>query len=252
MFQLALDHPSRPRYDLSSLRLVLWSGAGAAPALIEKLLDVAPLLATSYGLTESVGSATFTPPTRDMRELSMTVGVAAPHFQVRVVDDSDQDVAAGEPGEVLLKSTALFSGYWRNEEATRAAFDAQGWFRTGDIGALNAAGELRIIGRRGDRFKSGGYNVYPREIELVLERHPLVTGAAVIGVEDPLYGEVGEAFIATPEPTAIESTQLQAYCRDHLANYKVPKRFHLWRELPMLPIGKVDKQLLKRRALERI
>lgn len=252
MFQLALDHPSRPRYDLSSLRLALWSGAGAAPALIEKLLDVAPLLATSYGLTESVGSATFTAPTRDMRELSTTVGVAAPHFQVRVVNDSDQDVAAGEPGEVLLKSSAMFSGYWRNEEATHAAFDPQGWFRTGDVGALNAAGELRIIGRRGDRFKSGGYNVYPREIELVLERHPLVAGAAVIGVEDPLYGEVGEAFIATPDPTAIEETQLQAYCRDHLANYKVPKRFHLLRELPMLPIGKVDKQLLERRARERI
>lgn len=248
MFQLALDHPSRPHYDLSSLRLAVWSGAGAAPALIEKLLNVAPLLATSYGLTESVGSATFTPPTRDRRELSMTVGITAPHFQVRVVDDSEQDVAAGESGDVLLKSSAMFSGYWRNEEASRAAFGAQGWFRTGDVGALNAAGELRIIGRRGDRFKSGGYNVYPREIELVLERHPLVAGAAVIGVEDPLYGEVGEAFIATSDPAAIEETQLQVYCRAHLANYKVPKRFHVLHELPMLPIGKVDKQLLKRRA----
>ncbi len=142
----------------------------------------------------------------------------------------------------------MFKGYWGNDGATRTAFDAHGWFLTGDVGSLDAAGALRIIGRRGDRFKSGGYNVYPREIELVLERHPMVSAAAVIGCEDPLYGQIGEAFVATADPAALEQELLRTYCRDHLANYKVPKRFHLLRELPMLPIGKVDKQLLKKRA----
>jgi acyl-CoA synthetase (AMP-forming)/AMP-acid ligase II len=117
---------------------------------------------------------------------------------------------------------------------------------------LDDAGSLRIVGRRGDRFKSGGYNVYPREIELVLERHPLVSAAAVIGCDDPLYGQIGEAFVATADPASLDQEQLRTHCRDQLANYKVPKRFHVMRELPMLPIGKVDKQLLKQQARQNL
>ena len=135
-------------------------------------------------------------------------------------------------------------GYFRRPEATAAAYTADGFFRTGDVAIRRADGNLRIVGRRSEMFKSGGYNVYPREIELALEEHPAVALVAVVGIPDPVYTEVGAAFITLEPGHTFDAGQAKAWCKQHLANYKVPKRFEVLDDLPLLPVGKVDKRAL--------
>jgi acyl-CoA synthetase (AMP-forming)/AMP-acid ligase II len=139
-------------------------------------------------------------------------------------------------------------GYWRRPDATADAIDREGWLHTGDLAVRRADGRLRLVGRLKEIFKSGGYNIYPREIEQALELHASVALAAVVAVPDPIYGEVGHAFVVATgsEPS---SEELQAHCRRLLANYKVPKRFTVLRDPPMLPIGKIDKRRLRELAL---
>jgi acyl-CoA synthetase (AMP-forming)/AMP-acid ligase II len=135
--------------------------------------------------------------------------------------------------------------YLNNLAATRAAFDADGWYYTNDVGYMDENGYLFLSGRRSEMFKTGGENVFPREIEDVLESHPGVLFAAVIGVPDPLYAEVGHAFIMMKPGQAPTEDELRAYCKERLANFKVPKRFELRPMLPLLANGKVNKQALK-------
>jgi acyl-CoA synthetase (AMP-forming)/AMP-acid ligase II len=140
-------------------------------------------------------------------------------------------------------------GYWQRPEATNEAFTQDGWLRTGDLAEQLENGYYRIVGRLKEMYKSGGYNIYPREIEILLESHPAVAIAAVVSVPDPLYSEVGHAFILLEENQRITEQELKGFCGDKLANYKIPKRFILCDSLPMLPIGKVDKVALKKEAL---
>ena len=133
-------------------------------------------------------------------------------------------------------------GYWNRPEATREAIDPEGWLHTGDLAVRRADGAIRLIGRLKEMFKSGGYNVYPREIEIALEAHPAVRLAAVIGVADPVYTEVGHAFVMAD---GVSEDELREHCRTRLANYKVPKRFTITGDLPLLPIGKIDKRALR-------
>ena len=139
-------------------------------------------------------------------------------------------------------------GYLNRPEATRETFTPDGWLRTGDLAMEEPDGQYRLLGRLREMFKSGGYNVYPKEVEAVLESHPAVSLAAVVAVADPLYGEVGAAFLLCDSGASMDDALLQRYCRQHLANYKIPKRFYVLDAMPMLPIGKVDRAELKRRA----
>ena len=133
-------------------------------------------------------------------------------------------------------------GYLNRAEATHEAIDDRGWLHTGDLAVARPDGAIKLIGRLKEMFKSGGYNVYPREIEIALEAHPAVRLAAVIGVPDPLYVEVGHAFVVAD---GVTDAELREHCRTRLANYKVPKRFTISADLPLLPIGKVDKRALR-------
>ena len=137
-------------------------------------------------------------------------------------------------------------GYWHNPQATEAAFTQDGFFRTGDLAIRRPDGRYRIVGRLKEMFKSGGYNVYPREIENVLESHPEVAMAAVVPAHDEVWQEVGVAFVVTK--SEVSQQALSEWCRARLANYKVPKRFVVRDELPLLPIGKVDKSALMKLA----
>jgi len=145
-------------------------------------------------------------------------------------------------GEIQIRGAHVFAGYFRRDEASRAALTADGWLRTGDVGRMDADG-LRLIGRTKEMFKSGGYNIYPREIECVIESLPGVELCAVVGARDPLWGEIGIAFVQA-DASRVSLQQLEAHCRDHLARFKVPKRFVIRDALPLLPIGKVDKRAL--------
>ena len=136
--------------------------------------------------------------------------------------------------------------YLNNPAATAAALTPDGFLRTGDIAVRLPGGHLRLVGRKSEMFKSGGLNVYPREIEMVLEEHPAVAIAAVVSVKDPVYSEVGAAYVVCEPGASAGSEELRAWCKERLAGYKVPKTFETRDDLPLLPIGKVDKQALRR------
>ena len=247
-FLLSLADPMFASVDLSSLQFIFWSGAAAPAELVERLAALGVPLATSYGLTETVGSVTFTSPSASREALLETIGSAPDAYEVRLADVDGEVTACDIPGEIQVRGDFIMCGYWRRPDATADAIDREGWLHTGDLAVRRADGLLRLVGRLKDVFKSGGYNIYPREIEQALESHAGVALAAVVAVPDPVYGEVGHAFIVAGEG-APSSEELQAHCRYLLANYKVPKRFTVLRDPPMLPIGKIDKRRLRELAL---
>lgn len=177
-----------------------------------------------------------------------TVGVPLPGVSTRIVDDTGRPVGPAEVGELYVRGPTVFQGYWRNDEATRAAF-VDGYFRTGDLASRSADGVFTLHGRRGDLIISGGFNIYPREIEQLLEEHPAVAEAAVVGVPDARRGEVPVAYVVARETAegadAIQG--LEAHCRAHLASFKVPRAFIRVDCLPRNALGKIQKGLLPRR-----
>jgi acyl-CoA synthetase (AMP-forming)/AMP-acid ligase II len=250
MFALTLAQPAFARHDLSSLRRIVWGGARAPRELIAALRRTGAVVSTSYGSTETGGSITYTDDDADLDQLSETVGRPDPHYEVRLVGDGGRPVAPGEVGEIQVRGDHVMLGYWRRPEATREAIDAEGWLHTGDLALLRRDGCLALRGRTSETYKSDGENVHPREVELALEDHPDVLLAAVFGVPDALYGEVGHAFVMRRPGRDPDEDALRAHCRARLVNFKVPKRVFVRDALPMLPIGKVDKRALRREAAE--
>lgn len=247
MFQLTLDAPEFEPDRLASLQLAFWGGAHAAPALVSRLHDLAPRIATSYGQTETVGSVTFTPAQANPAALSETVGRVVPPYRIRIVDTEGLALDQGEEGEIQVHTPFGMSGYWNDPQATAAVMTADGWQRTGDVGVLTPEGDLKLVGRVHDVFKSGGYNIHPPEIEAALATHPAIREASVVGAPDPLYGTVAVAFaVAAGTPPSADA--LREYLRDRLANYKIPKRFVFVDSLPRLAVGKIDKQSLREQA----
>jgi acyl-CoA synthetase (AMP-forming)/AMP-acid ligase II len=247
MFQLCLEHPAAAHTDWSNLDIAIWSGGRASRELILRMEKVARRLGVDYSMTESVGSISLTPGTLDHDVLIDTVGWPDPGRGVRLADpQTGQPVATGQPGEVQIHDDWRFSGY-ATSTVPADAFASDGWFRTGDLAVWREDGTIKLVGRLKEMFKSGGYNVYPKEIEQLLESHLDVAGAAVVPTSDPLYGEVGVAFVVARHPQLTPAT-LQAFCRDSLANYKIPKRFVLLDEFPLLPTGKIDRVALRERA----
>ncbi len=249
MFQLTVAHPAYARADLSSLQGIVWGGAHAPRALLEVLARTGAHLATSYGLTETTGSVTYTADDADLDELEQTVGAPDPRYEVRIVRADGLPAAPGEEGEIQVRGDHVMLGYWRRPEVTAQAIDAEGWLHTGDVALLRADGRYSIRGRLSGMYKSGGENVYPREVESVLERHPDVALAAVIGVPDPVYGEVGRAWVIPEGGARPSEAGLRDFCREQLVNFKVPKSIAVREMLPILPIGKVDKRALREEAL---
>jgi acyl-CoA synthetase (AMP-forming)/AMP-acid ligase II len=231
--------------DLSSLQLIVWSGSAAPRDLIAALARICPRLSSSYGLTESVGSLTYAAGTSDLDILADTIGWPSPAYEFRIARPDGTEASVGEAGEIQTRGSHIMLGYWRRPEATREAIDSDGWLHTGDLAVRRPDGAIALVGRLKEMFKSGGYNVYPREIEIVLESHPAVQLAAVLGVPDPVYAEVGHAFVMVGQGANITEEMLREHCKSRLANYKVPKRFTIRSDLPLLPIGKIDKQGLR-------
>ncbi len=229
---------------MRSVRHLGWGGSAMPESLITHLSGFIPDLFNSYGLTESSGTISFTTARADVAQLAHTVGMPVFEGAVRIVDGQGQPVLPGQSGEVQLSGRHVFPGYLRNPEATAQAFTPDHWLRTGDMGLWCADGSLRLVGRLTEMYKSGGYNIFPREVEAVLESHPGVAMAAVIGVADPLWGEIGYAFVVA-EADTLSAEELTAHCRARLAAYKVPKMIDLRGSLPLLPIGKVDKKQLR-------
>jgi acyl-CoA synthetase (AMP-forming)/AMP-acid ligase II len=248
LYQAILDQPGRGDRDLSSLRVAVTGAADIPVELVRRMDEELPFstIITGYGLTEA-GTAAATSPGDDVETIATTVGRARPGFEIRINDERTGDVPLGEPGEVLLRGASVMVGYVDDPEATRLALSPDGWLRTGDIGVMDGAGCLRIVGRAKDMFIVGGFNAYPAEIENVLLRHPGISQAAVIGVPDDRLGEVGMAFVV-PGSEPVTPDDIIGWCRDEMANYKVPRRVALVEELPINATGKVMKDVLRQRA----
>lgn len=237
--QLILDEAAATSADLTGLKSVCWSGARASDALIDLLAERFPgKLGSDYSMTESVGPITIVPLTGDLEILKRSIGWPADELEVTLDEDSS---------EILVRGDGLMLGYLNRPGATRDAIDASGWLHTGDVGRFNEDGTLALVGRTKEMFVSGGYNVYPAEVEGVLESHPDIAFAAVVPQKDELWGEVGCAFVQPLEEAQIEPRALREFCRSQLANYKVPKSFRIEARLPLLAIGKIDRSGLRAR-----
>jgi HIP---CoA ligase len=249
IYQTILDHPDRAAHDLSSLRLAVTGAATVPVALVERMrreLSFESVL-TAYGLTEAV-VATMCRPGDDPQTVAHTSGRATAGFDVRITAPGGRTAAPEETGEILLRGPNLMLGYYGDEEATRAAIDADGWLHTGDAGRLDSRGYLTITDRLKDMYICGGFNVYPAEVEQVLARLGGVAESAVIGVADARLGEVGQAYIVTRPGHALDAGEVLAFCRERLANYKVPRQVVFRDGLPRNPAGKVLKRLLREEA----
>ncbi len=253
LLQSLLDDPARTEHDLSALRVVVTGAAAVPRPLIERLrgeLGVATVL-TAYGMSEATGVVTMCRRGDPPEVVAGTSGRAVPDTEVRVVGADGRVLPVGEPGEILVRGPQVMSGYFEDPEATGRAVGPGGWLRTGDIGVLDAGGNLRVTDRVKDMFVVGGFNAYPAEIERVLGRHPGVVEVAVVGVPDGRLGEVGKAFVVRGEPGAaplVTAEGLIAWARREMANYKVPREVEFVAELPRNAAGKVLKRELRGRG----
>ena len=239
MLNAIVNQPVFAKADLSSIRYVSWGAGPISEKVLDALLDkTEALFSQQYGMTESNGPISYTPPTRDRATLLSTTGRPDPRLDFRVFKEKQSD----EDGEIQVRQPHPFLGYLNNEEATRKVWTEDGYLRTGDRGYLQGDGFLVFSGRDKEMYKSGGYNVYPREVEIALESHPSVICAAVLGVPDNQWGEVGHAFLEVKQSLDID--ELREWCKARLANYKVPKMFSLLDSMPRTSVGKVDRQSL--------
>lgn len=246
IYQTLLDHPRREDYDLSSLRFAVTGAAVVPVVLIERMqseLDI-DIVLTAYGLTEASGFGTMCRASDDAVTVATTCGRPIADFELRIDGDPGPDGA----GEVLLRGPNVMLGYLDDPEATAAAIDADGWLHTGDVGTVDAAGNLRITDRLKDMYICGGFNVYPAEIEQVLARLPGVAEAAVIRVPDERLGEVGKAFVVRLPDSDLDEQAVIAHTKAHLANFKVPRSVEFLAALPRNPGGKVVKPQLRERV----
>lgn len=250
-FHMMANHPAFGSRDLSRLEYVTWGGAPMAADLVARLHALPGELRTSFGMTELGLYVTYSEPGADPDTLSRTIGKPHRGFEIRVADAHGVIAGPGEQGEIQARGDWLLAGYFRDPVATADAHTTDGWFRTGDIVKVWPDGNLEIVGRTREMFISGGFNIYPREVEIVIEAHPDVGLVAVQGVADETFGEVGHAFVEPKPGRSLDATALDEWCRERLANYKTPKHFEIRPELPRLPIGKIDKQALKRELAER-
>ncbi len=250
LYQSILADPQRAKHDLSSLRLAV-TGAAAIPVdMIHKMRDELGFktVITGYGLTEACGIATMCRYDDDPETIATTSGRAIPHVEVRCADAAGNEVARGEPGEVLVRGYNVMQGYFEDADATAETVDAQGWLHTGDIGVMDARGYLRITDRIKDMFIMGGFNCYPAEIESIMLGHPEIAQVAVVGVADSRVGEVGMAFVVPRSGKSPKPKAILAWCKNNMANYKVPRYVATVRELPMNAMNKVQKFVLRERA----
>jgi acyl-CoA synthetase (AMP-forming)/AMP-acid ligase II len=242
LYQSILDAPDRAERDLSSLRLIVTGAAVVPVVLIERLRDelAVETVLTAYGLTEATGTVTMCRQGDDPLTIATTSGRAIPDTEVRIVDTAGNAVAAGEPGEVVVRGYNVMQGYFEDPDATAQTI-IDGWLHTGDIGVMDATGNVRITDRLKDMFVVGGFNAYPAEIEQTLATHPGIAESAVVGVPDERLGEVGAAFVVARPGATVDPDEVANWARQRMANFKAPRTVMVVDALPRNASGKVLK-----------
>ncbi|MDD4886184.1 MAG: AMP-binding protein, partial [Thiomonas sp.] len=244
MFIAMLDHPRFAEFDLSTLRTGIMAGSPCPTEVMKRVVRDMHLseITIAYGMTEtapvSCQSSTDTP----LDKRVSTVGQVQPHLEVKIVDPQSGDtVAPGETGELCTKGYSVMHGYWGDAEKTHEAIDPEGWMHTGDLATMDADGYVNIVGRIKDMVIRGGENIYPREVEEFLYRHPLIQDVQVVGVPDPKYGEELCAWVIPKPGTSPTDEDIRAFCKGQIAHYKIPRYIRFVSAFPMTITGKMQK-----------
>jgi fatty-acyl-CoA synthase len=254
MFIAVLDHPEFDQFDLSGLRTGIMAGSPCPIEVMKRVISQMHMaeVTIAYGMTET-SPVSFQSGTDDSVERRVsTVGRIHPHVEVKIVDPEGRMVPCGQPGELCTRGYSVMLGYWDDPAKTREAVDQAGWMHTGDLATLDEEGFCNIVGRIKDMVIHGGENVYPREIEEYLYRHPMVRDVQVIGVPDKKYGEELCAWIIPKEGTAPTTEDILAFCRGQIAHYKIPRYIKFVEAFPMTVTGKVQKFLMRKAMKEEL
>jgi fatty-acyl-CoA synthase len=254
MFIAEMDHPDFAKFDLSSLRTGIMAGSPCPIEVMKRAVERMHLseITIAYGMTET-SPVSFQCSIDDPLERRVaTVGRVQPHIEVKIVDGEGRIVPHGTPGELLTRGYSVMLGYWNDADKTREAIDAAGWMHTGDLATIDDAGYCNIVGRIKDMVIRGGENVYPREIEEFLYRHPKVQDVQVIGVPDPHYGEELCAWVRLRDGESATTEEIRAFCQGQIAHYKVPRYVKFVDAFPMTVTGKIQKFLMRQQMIEEL
>jgi long-chain acyl-CoA synthetase len=252
MMNMILMHPKLHAYDLSSLKRIWYGTAPMAPEKLKEAIKIfGNIFRQNYGLTEAPQPITYLGPEdhiidgteKEQRRLA-SAGKPALGVSLKIVKEDDSGIKPGEVGEILIQTNQLMKEYWKNPEATAEAFRG-GWFHTGDMGTIDEDGFIYIMDRKHDMIISGGFNIYPREVEDAIMTHPQVAEAAVIGVPDEVWGESVKAFVVVKPGARLAEEEIIQSCKEHLASYKKPKSVEFVPDLPKNAYGKVLRKVLK-------
>lgn len=252
MFIAELDHPEFKTFDLSSLRTGMMAGAPCPVEVMRRCVADMNLteMTIGYGMTETSPVSTQTLIGDTLEHQTGTVGKVHPHVEVKIVDPEGRIVPVGEKGEFCTRGYSVMLGYWDDEERTAQAIDKAGWMHTGDLATMDEDGYCNIVGRIKDMVIRGGENIYPREIEEFLYRHPAIQDVQVFGVPDQRYGEELCAWIKIRDGMTLTEDAVKAFCKDQIAHYKVPRHISFVNEFPMTVTGKMQKFIMREKMIE--
>jgi len=254
MFIAELGLPEMKRFDLSSLRTGIMAGSPCPIEVMRRCVSEMNMseVTIAYGMTETSPVSTQTAFDDPLERRVSTVGRAHPHVEIKIVDTDGRIVPVGAPGELCTRGYSVMLGYWSDPERTAEAIDAARWMHTGDLATMDADGYVNIVGRIKDMVIRGGENVYPREIEEFLFRHPKVEAAQVVGVPDPKYGEELCAWVKLKSGTTATPEEIQDFCRAQIAHYKIPRYIKFVDSFPMTVTGKVQKFMMREQMVQEL
>jgi len=243
MFIAELECPGFDRYDLSSLRTGIMAGAPCPVEVMKKVISRMHMseVLIAYGQTECSPVNNMTLADDPIEKRVESVGRAGPHLEVKIVDESGNIVPVGEKGDICTRGYAVMKGYWNDPERTAETVDEEGWLHSGDLGVMDDEGYVQVVGRLKEMIIRGGENIYPREIEEFLFTHPDIQDAKVVGVPDEKYGEEVCAWIQLREGSGLSEEKIRAFCKDHIAYFKIPRYIKIVKDFPMTVTGKVQK-----------
>ena len=254
MFIAEMEHPDFARFDLTSLRTGIMAGSPCPIEVMRQAISRMHLeqITIAYGMTETSPVSFQTGVSDPLERRVSTVGRIHPHLEVKIVDQAGRVVPRGTPGELLTRGYSVMRGYWDDPEQTAAAIDPAGWMHTGDLATIDDEGYCNIVGRIKDMVIRGGENIYPREIEEFLFRHPKIAAVQVFGVPDARFGEELCAWIQVRDGATLTEPELQEYCQGQIAHYKIPRYIRFVDDYPMTVTGKVQKFAMRRRMMEEL
>jgi fatty-acyl-CoA synthase len=254
MFIAELGHPDFGRFDLSSLRTGIMAGSPCPIEVMKRCVSEMHMreVTIAYGMTETSPVSTQTSCADPLERRVTTVGRVHPHVEIKIVDGDGRMVPPGTPGEFCTRGYSVMLGYWGDPEKTSEAIDPAGWMHTGDLATIDADGYCNIVGRIKDMVIRGGENIYPREVEEFLFRHPGIEAAQVVGVPDSKYGEELCAWVKMKPGAIATAEEIQAFCRGQIAHYKVPRYIRFVDGFPMTVTGKVQKFVMREQMIKEL